>query len=146
MRSQRIAAAVTLVTSLLVAMAIAVAAVRSRAPEAGEGVEPPAAGASRGAAAFDSVCASCHPAARSIEGAERYAAPGGREALIDLLLAGKIGGEEGAHPDSSSLGDEDLAALANHLLALWAGERSGSEGPPPLLPEEIATHRDAGTS
>ncbi len=147
MRSRQIEVAALLIVLALVALAAGVAALRSRTPADAEipaaagraepaGVEP-----GRGAAVYRAECAACHPRAAEVAGSARYAAPGGREALIDLLLAGAVAGDEGAHPDFAHLGDADLAALAGHLLVEWAAPPGAGS---PITSEEIAARRRGG--
>ena len=138
MRSRRIEVVTFLVVLALVASAVTVAALRSRPGAAGA---PPTANpastlSGRGAALFQAECGPCHSPGRTVAGGGRYLSPGGRQALVDLLLTGEVVGEPGTHPDFAYLDDADLAALAGHLLASWAGHPQ-----PAVEREEFAVRR-----
>lgn len=142
MRYRRIETVAYLLALALVGLAVAVAALRSRPAEPGPALAPPppspaaATEPARGAELYRAECAACHRPSRPIDGADRYTEPDARAALIDLLLAGAIDGEPGAHPDAGHLGDADVAALAGHFLELW----SGGDGPA-VTPDQVAARR-----
>jgi len=110
-----------------------------------------------GARVYASNCAACHGAAGAgIVGAfpplAEYSATtaaldGGRSYLIDTLLYGlsgaiSVGGVNynNAMPGWSQLGDAEIAAVLNHIVA-FAGPVT-----PPFTPDEVAAERGKGLS
>ena len=79
----------------------------------------------QGEALWKRLCAQCHgeraQGARPYPGlaaaAPLFRTPEGRRYLVFVLLYGKRG-EAGLMPGFPQLGDEELAALLNHLMAL----------------------------
>ena len=105
-------------------------------------------------------CASCHqPAGQGIPGAfpplaehmpDLYAAEGGRDYLIDVMLYGLQGQitvdgapYNGVMPAWPQLSNEQIAAVLNHELTSW-GNRDLLEDFQPLTPAEVEEQRGQG--
>jgi len=110
-----------------------------------------------GAQVYAANCAACHQASGAGipsvfpplagHGADLYRAEGGRTYLIDVLLYGlqgqiTVGGTNyaGAMPSWRQLGDEQLAAVVNHLVVGFEGVVE-PEGFEPIQPAEVAAQR-----
>jgi mono/diheme cytochrome c family protein len=162
MRYTRIGLASYLLGALLLVAALAVAWVRSTASTPAPRVAPGVAetGAERralGASVYAAECASCHGEGerrgRSIPplrgfAVELFASAGGREYLIDLLLDGRVRRIEAgrvtfepAHPDYGHLGDDEAAALLEHMMRSWGNEELLPADASPYAPAEIAARR-----
>jgi mono/diheme cytochrome c family protein len=154
MRYTRIRHASWALALLLAAVALATAMVRSRPPE--PPTAHPAAAAIEswrpvGYQVFQAHCASCHPRGEAaghaipplrVRFVERFGAPGGRPATIDLLLLGEsLDGEAGAHPDYPELSDLELAAVVNHMLVAWGNHDLLPAATSWVTPQEVARRR-----
>jgi cytochrome c5 len=150
-RYTRIGLASYAIASVLVVVVVGVAWARSRAlPEPASAVSvdasSPALGVARESAAeaYDAECGGCHgageargrsiPALRGLA-AELFLSEGGRDYLIDFMLAGRVRSvEEGrivyteSHPSYTELPDARVAAIINHILVSWGNDE--------LLPPE----------
>jgi mono/diheme cytochrome c family protein len=162
MRYTRIGRASYLLGAMLLAAALVVAWARSSARATPGGAEPGTAenGAARralGASVYAAECASCHgegerrgrsiPPLRGFT-VELYAAEGGRDYLVDLMLDGRVrraeAGEvrhEEAHPPYEHLDDDAIAALLDHLLRSWGNEALLPAPAAPYAPAEVAARR-----
>lgn len=114
-----------------------------------------------GETVFAANCASCHQASgQGIPGAfpplaghapELVAADGGRAYLANTLLYGlqgqiAVGGTSynGVMPAWAHLGDDQLAAVANHVLYAWDNDQALPDDFAPIARDEIAAARGAG--
>ena len=114
-----------------------------------------------GETVFTTNCASCHQATgQGIPGAfpplaghapELVAADGGRAYLVNVLLYGLQGpitvsdtAYNGVMPAWGHLGDDQLAAVANHVLHAWDNDQALPDDFAPIQPDEFAAARGAG--
>lgn len=95
----------------------------------------------QGEALWKRLCAQCHGGraqgrgpTRASGGGPLFRTPEGRRYLVLVLLYGKRG-EAGLMPGFPQLGDEELAALLNHLMALLKVRAE------PFNPEDIKRER-----
>lgn len=95
----------------------------------------------QGEALWKRLCAQCHGGGprgrgptRARGGGPLFRTPEGRRYLVLVLLYGKRG-EAGLMPGFPQLGDEELAALLNHLMALLKVRAE------PFNPEDIKRER-----
>ena len=110
-----------------------------------------------GAEVYAAECVSCHregeqrgqmiPALREFA-VELFVAEGGRDALIDFMLDGRVRraaeGETSArasHPEYAELSDEQLAAVLNHMLTSWGNADLLPETPALYTPGDAASRR-----
>jgi mono/diheme cytochrome c family protein len=128
MRVDRVTWASIAAALVLVAVSIAVAAVRSGQREAvasapGAAAAAGTAAAALGAEVWEAECAACHEAAEVTAAAASLAAgPAGGASLIDFMLDGRArrAGEPpgpARHPAYPELTDREIAAVLDHLLA-----------------------------
>jgi mono/diheme cytochrome c family protein/heme/copper-type cytochrome/quinol oxidase subunit 4 len=106
-------------------------------------------------------CASCHQATGAgIPGAfpplaghapELVSVDGGRTFLVDALLYGlqgqiSVAGTtyNGVMPAWGFLSDEQIAAVANHVLYSWDNDADLPDGFAPITPDEVADERGKG--
>ena len=96
----------------------------------------------QGEALWKRLCAQCHgeraQGVRLYPGLEAapplFKTPEGRRYLVLVLLYGKLG-EAGLMPGFPQLGDEELATLLNHLMALLKVRAE------PFRPEDVKRER-----
>jgi mono/diheme cytochrome c family protein len=157
MRYQQLSFASLAIALLLFAVAVATALLRSRPlelpppPAAVADEDPEADWRALGRRVFQARCASCHPGGEGVGRAipplrglfvERFYAPGGREASIDLVVRGtSLEGEAGAHPDEPDLSDREVAAVINHMLSAWGNEALLPPDAHWVAPEEVMARR-----
>jgi len=116
-----------------------------------------------GEATYSANCASCHqpggtgiPAAfppLADHAAYLVGVDGGRTYLIDALLYGLQGpisvhdmSYNGVMPAWAFLSDDQIAAVANHVLHSWDGAAGVGSDFAPIRPDEVAGERDKGLS
>ncbi len=96
---------------------------------------------------WEARCAGCHEELTYIP--ELFAAAGGRQYLVDVMLFGALGetflyGEMQSlrhRPFADQFDDEDMAALLNLMLVAWGNEQALPEGTQLYTAAEVAAAR-----
>ena len=130
---------------------------QQEAPPAAPGDAAAGASLELGAQVYAANCVACHQAnGQGLAGvfpplsghaADVYAADGGREYLVDVLLYGLMGPipvqgatHNGVMPAWSQLSDEQIAAVLNHVLASW--DNAGRVEELPYGAADVAARRE----
>lgn len=111
--------------------------------------EEPVEGSEQGAEIFQSDCSGCHEQLTHVP--ELVAAEDGRSYLAAFMVFGYEGeivlegeSEDLTHPPFGELGDDELAAVMNHMLVSWGNEDRLPADLEPFRPEEVERIRDEG--
>jgi mono/diheme cytochrome c family protein len=115
----------------------------------------------QGEKTYDTLCSGCHQrSGRGLAGAfpplvghapEVLGRPDGRAYIARLVLFGLTGAIEvngntydGVMPSWATLGDDEVAAVINHVLHAWGNDAKLPKDFTPILPAEIAAARADG--